>query len=69
MHELTIKVPASIHEAIEVWSGAQLITEPLGVTELKQLLAMTLRHRLMEKRNAGEGGNFHGATDNKPPHG
>ncbi len=67
MDDLTIKVPGSIHEAIEVQWAGQPLTEPMGVTELKDLLAMALRQRVMDKRTAGEpegeGGNFYGATD------
>ncbi len=67
MQDLTIKVPGSIHEAIEVHWAGQPITEPMGATELRDLLAMALRQRVMDKRKAGdlegERGNFYGATD------
>ena len=73
MDELVIRVPGSIHEAIEVHWAGQLITEPMGVTELKDLLGMALRQRVMDKRRAGEpegeGGSFYEATDHKSAHG
>ena len=73
MDDLTIKVPGSIHEAIEVHWAGQSITEPMGVTELRDLLGMALRQRVMDKRKAGEPegerGNFYGATDHNAAHG
>lgn len=73
MDDLIIKVPGSIHEAIEVHWAGQLIIEPMGTTELRDLLGMALRQRVMDKRRAGEpegeGGNFYGATDHNAAHG
>ena len=46
-----------------MWGGVP-ITEPMGVTELQDVLRMALRARLLDKRQHGEGGNFYGATDN-----
>ncbi len=62
MDKVVIKVPDTIQEPIRVLVGGVSITEPMGVTELTDLLAMALRDRLNDKRHHGEGGNFYGAT-------
>ena len=73
MDDLTIKVPGSIHEAIEVHWAGQPITEPMGARELRDLFGMALRQRVMDKRKAGEpegdGGSFYEATDHNAAHG
>lgn len=70
MHELTIKVPSSITLPIEVeWGADGLINEPLGKTEILDILNMTLRVRVLAKRAAGDERNFYGATDTDTAHG
>ena len=70
MHELIIKVPATITKSIEVsWGASDPITEPLGVTEIKDILVMALRDRLNMKRAHQDEVNFYGATDTDATHG
>ncbi len=64
MDALTITIPRTVHEPIVVvWAGQPLDGEPMGVTEIKALLAMALRDRVIQKRQHDDGGNFYGSTD------